>query len=218
MTAVIVANGEFPRKEYPRWILRNADVVVCCDGAYRHLRRLGIEPAVVVGDMDSLPRSAMDLPKAGTRAAPLFVKVEEQEYNDLNKAFLWLRENYPQAADIHILGATGKSEAHALGNLSYLMYWEKEYKLSALGVNVQMVSDYNAAFAIADSCELHVGEGRKVSLFSTDNTLKIKSKGLAWPTDNVVFDMWFRGTLNRASADVINLQFNHQAPLLIILD
>ena len=218
MTAVIVANGEFPRKEYPRWLLQNADVVVCCDGAYRHLRRLGIEPVAVVGDMDSLPRSAMDFPKAGPGAAPLLVKVDEQDFNDLNKAFLWLRDNHPQATDIYILGATGKSEAHALGNLSYLMCWEQEYKLSALGVNVQMVSDYNTAFAIADSCELHVGEGRKVSLFSQDNTLRIKSKGLVWPTDEVSFDMWFRGTLNRASADVINLQVNHPAPLLIILD
>ena len=25
MTAAIVANGEFPRKEYPRWLLQNAD-------------------------------------------------------------------------------------------------------------------------------------------------------------------------------------------------
>ena len=33
MTAVILANGEFPRKEYPLWKLRNADVVVCCDSA-----------------------------------------------------------------------------------------------------------------------------------------------------------------------------------------
>ena len=209
MTAVIVANGEFPRKEYPRWLLQNADVVVCCDGAYRHLRRLGIEPAAVVGDMDSLKGGRGDVP---------VVKIDEQDYNDLNKAFLWLRENYTQVTDIHILGATGKSEAHALGNLSYLMYWEQEYHLSEQGIRVEIVSDYNTAFAVSDSCELHVGEGRKVSLFSQDNTLRIRSKGLVWPTDEVSFDMWFRGTLNRASADVINLQFNHPAPLLIILD
>ena len=209
MTAVIVANGEFPRKEYPRWILKNADVVVCCDGAYRHLKRLGTEPAAVVGDRDSLKGGRGDVP---------VVKIDEQDYNDLNKAFLWLRENYPQVTDIHILGATGKSEAHALGNLSYLMYWEQEYHLSEQGIRVEIVSDYNTAFAVSDSCELHVGEGRKVSLFSQDNTLRIRSKGLVWPTDEVSFDMWFRGTLNRASADVINLQFNHPAPLLIILD
>ena len=214
MTAVILANGDFPRKEYPLWLLREADVVVCCDSAtsLKHLQKLGIEPVAVVGDMDSLP--AAQRKALGSRV----VKVDEQDYNDLNKAFLWLRENYPQVTDIHILGATGKSEAHALGNLSYLMYWEQEYHLSEQGIRVEIVSDYNTAFAVSDSCELHVGEGRKVSLFSQDNTLRIRSKGLVWPTDEVSFDMWFRGTLNRASADVINLQFNHPAPLLIILD
>ena len=214
MTAVILANGEFPRKEYPLWLLQNADVVVCCDSSRNpgRLKKLGIEPVAVVGDMDSTPQTVRKA--MGGRA----VKVEEQDYNDLNKAFLWLRENHPQATDIHILGATGKSEAHALGNLSYLMFWEQRYGLSAAGINVDIVSDYNTAFAISDSCELHVGVGRKVSFFSSDAGLKIKSAGLQWPTDSVKFDFWFKASLNRATSDIITLSFNHPAPLLIILD
>ena len=44
MTAVILANGDFPRKEYPLWLLREADVVVCCDSAtsLKRLQKLGI--------------------------------------------------------------------------------------------------------------------------------------------------------------------------------
>ena len=54
MTAAIVANGDFPRKEYPLWLLKNADVVVCCDSAtsVRRLEKLGVEPVAVVGDME----------------------------------------------------------------------------------------------------------------------------------------------------------------------
>lgn len=214
MTAVILANGEFPRKEYPLWILRNADVLVCCDSAVnlRRLQKLGVEPAAVVGDMDSTPSSVRAA--LGAKA----VKVDEQDYNDLDKAFRWLRTNYPQADDIRILGALGKSEAHALGNLSYLLFWEKELGLSAAGVRVEMVSDYNTAFAITDSCELHVGEGRKISFFSDDPALRIKSSGLKWPLDEVSFDYWFRGTLNRATTDVVSLQFNHPSPMLVMMD
>ena len=214
MTAVILANGEFPRKEYPLWKLRNADVVVCCDSAVslRRLRRLGIEPAAVVGDMDSTPASLRE--ELGPRA----VRVEEQDYNDLDKAFRWLRANYPQADDICILGALGRSEAHALGNLSYLLFWEKEMGLSAAGVKLEMVSDYNTAFVVADSCELHVGEGRKLSFFVQDSDLCIKSSGLEWPLNDVHFDYWFRGTLNRATTDVVSLQFNRPAPVLVVLD
>lgn len=214
MTAAIVANGDFPRKEYPLWLLKTADVVVCCDSAtsVRRLEKLGVEPVAVVGDMDSLPPGRMKA--LGKRA----VRVEEQDYNDLNKAFVWLLDNYPQVSDIQILGATGKSEAHALGNLSYLMFWEREYRLSERGIRVEMVSDYNTAFAVCDSCELHVGEGRKISFFSDDPELRIASTGLQWPTDGVSFDFWFRGTLNRAVSDVVSLRFNHPAPVLVILD
>ena len=214
MTAAIVANGDFPRKDYPLWLLKNADVVVCCDSAtsVRRLEKLGVEPVAVVGDMDSLPPGRMKA--LGKRA----VRVEEQDYNDLNKAFVWLLDNYPQVSDIQILGATGKSEAHALGNLSYLMFWEREHRLSERGIRVEMVSDYNTAFAVCDSCELHVGEGRKISFFSDDPELRIASTGLQWPTDGVSFDFWFRGTLNRAVSDVVSLRFNHPAPALVILD
>ena len=214
MTAAIVANGDFPRKDYPLSLLKNADVVVCCDSAtsVRRLEKLGVEPVAVVGDMDSLPPGRMKA--LGKRA----VRVEEQDYNDLNKAFVWLLDNYPQVSDIQILGATGKSEAHALGNLSYLMFWEREHRLSERGIRVEMVSDYNTAFAVCDSCELHVGEGRKISFFSDDPELRIASTGLQWPTDGVSFDFWFRGTLNRAVSDVVSLRFNHPAPVLVILD
>lgn len=214
MTAVILANGEFPRREYPLWLLKNADVVVCCDSALnvRRLRRLGVEPAAVVGDLDSI--SDAERKSLGDKA----VKVEEQDYNDLNKAFLWLRENCPEATEIHILGATGKSEAHALGNLSYLLFWEKQYALDASGIKVEMVSDYNTAFAVCDSCELHIGEGRKVSFFAQDPSLRISTTGLRWPLDGLSFDYWFRGTLNMAENDVVKLVFNHPGDVLVILD
>ena len=214
MKAVIVANGEFPRKEYPLWVLKNADVVVCCDSAtnLQRLRRLGLEPVAMVGDLDSLPASARKT--LGSRA----VQVEEQDYNDLNKSFLWLREKYPQVDEICILGALGRSEAHAMGNLSYLLFWEEKYSLSASGIKVEMISDYNTAFAASGSCDLHVGEGRKVSLFSCDSAQKIKSDGLQWPTDAVQFDYWFKATLNRAVSDIISLQPAKPSPYLIILD
>ena len=214
MTAVILANGEFPRREYPLWLLKNADVVVCCDSALnvRRLRRLGVEPAAVVGDLDSI--SDAERKSLGDKA----VKVEEQDYNDLNKAFLWLRDNRPEATEIHILGATGKSEAHALGNLSYLLFWEKQYALDASGIKVEMVSDYNTAFAVCDSCELHIGEGRKVSFFAQDPSLRISTTGLRWPLDGLSFDYWFRGSLNMAENDVVKLVFNHPGDVLVILD
>ena len=79
---VILCNGEFPRKEYPLYLLKSADVIVCCDGSrnVQRLERLGLEPTVIVGDMDSTPRAVKE------KYADRLVRVEEQDDNDIAKA------------------------------------------------------------------------------------------------------------------------------------
>ena len=218
-TAVIVGNGQFPKKEYPLYLLESADCVVCCDGALdtylrhfsgRNLRR----PDVVVGDMDSLSK------KTAERFRDIAVKIDEQETNDQSKAFHYILEHFPDVDTIHILGATGKREDHTIGNLSLLMEYAREMRRQDCGrtVFVDIVSDWSTAFAITDTCTLDVGEGRSVSIICPDNSLNIKSEGLVWPTDNVVFDNLWQTTLNRASADRISLTFSHPSIALIILN
>lgn len=218
-TAVIVGNGQFPKKEYPLYLLESADYVVCCDGALdtylrhfsgRNLRR----PDVVVGDMDSLSK------KTAERFRDIAVKIDEQETNDQSKAFHYILEHFPDVDTIHILGATGKREDHTIGNLSLLMEYAREMRRQDCGrtVSVDIVSDWSTAFAITDSCTLDVGEGRSVSIICPDNSLNIKSEGLVWPTDNVIFDNLWQATLNRASADRISLTFSHPSIALIILN
>ena len=218
-TAVIVGNGQFPKKEYPLYLLESADYVICCDGALdtylRHFRGRNLRrPDVVVGDMDSLSE------KTAERFRDIAVKIDEQETNDQSKAFHYILEYFPDVDTVHILGATGKREDHTIGNLSLLMEYAREMRRQDCGrtVFVDIVSDWSTAFAITDTCTLDVGEGRSVSIICPDNSLNIKSEGLVWPTDNVVFDNLWQATLNRASADRISLTFSHPSIALIILN
>lgn len=221
-TAVIVGNGQFPKKEYPLYLLESADYVVCCDGALdtylRHFRNRTLRrPDVVIGDMDSLSK------KTAAKFSDIAVRIEEQETNDQSKAFHYILEHFPDVDTIHILGATGKREDHTIGNLSLLMEYARELggQGGAAGgreVFVDIVSDWSSAFAITDTCDLNIGEGRSISIICPDNSLKIKSKGLVWPTDNVVFDNLWKATLNRAATDCIRLEFSHPSIALIILN
>ena len=211
-TIAILANGQFPRKEYPLYLLKSADAVVCCDGALSAAEKHGIMPDAVVGDLDSVCHRALG------RFGKSVIRNVDQETNDLTKAFSFALDKWPDAGAVHILGATGKSEAHTIGNISLLMEYEERFNLADRGVSLDMVSDYSTIFAITDGGDFHVGEGRKVSILSPDPTLKVKSEGLVWPTDGVVFDNWWKATLNRASADVVKLKFNHKSKAIIILD
>ena len=210
-SVAIICNGSVPRTEYPLYLLRSADFVVCCDGALQALEKRGVVPDVVIGDMDSVCGRALK------RFPGQVVRVTEQESNDLTKAFRYVMEQVPEVGFIHILAATGRREDHTLGNLSLLMEFEKAFDLSARGITVDLVSDYTTALALGDSATLDVGQGRPVSLFTPDPTLRIHSKGLQWPTDAVVFDNWWKATLNRATADRITLTLSHPAPVLVIL-
>ena len=128
MNIVILAAGDFPRKAYPLYILDGADAVVCCDGALQTALRRGVKVDAVVGDMDSVSPSVLKRFKGKT------VKVSEQETNDLTKALNYVISEYPSVSEITILGATGKREAHTLGNLSLLMEYEKEHGFWERGI------------------------------------------------------------------------------------
>ena len=216
---VIICDGAFPKNEFPRYIIRNADFIICCDGALRKFLRncrsiFGEDrlPDLVIGDMDSLPASMI------RRYKDIIVKVDEQEHNDQTKAFRWAVGNLSDIGNIYIIGATGGREDHTIGNMSLLMEYARMFDLEGMGIEVEMITDNGSAFAVTDTFEMDCGTGRKVSIFSPDNSLRIHSEGLEWPLDDVVFDNWWKATLNRASEDRVRLEFSHRSIALIMLD
>ena len=148
----------------------------------------------------------------------IIIQVDEQEHNDQTKAFRWAMSNLQDIGHIYIIGATGEREDHTIGNISLLMEYARTYDLSGLEIDVEMVTDHATIFAASDTFEMDCGIGRRVSIFSPDNSLKIHSDGLAWPLDHVVFDNWWKATLNRADKDTVRLEFSHKSIALIMLD
>ena len=209
---VILCDGAFPTEPYPLFLLDNAEGVVCCDGALEKLlaHNPSAQPIAIVGDMDSLSQELKD------RFAGIVFHETEQDYNDMTKAMRWILREHPEVTDIVILGATGLREDHTIGNLGLLMEYPRLFDLGERRVSI--VSDYGTAFAVTNSCDLHLGEGRRISLFSADNSLKLSSTGLEWPTDNVVFDAWWKATLNRTTSPIVHLQFSHPSSVLIMVD
>lgn len=219
MTAAIICNGSFPRKDYPRYLIGSADFIICCDGAlgaylkampaiFGGRKRL---PDAVVGDMDSIT------PGLRKQYDGIIVHYEEQDYNDQTKAVRYLLEQHPEVDCIHILAATGKRADHTIGNVSLLMEYARLFP-GMKDRQLDMVSDYETIFPVWDTCSLAVGKGRKVSIISPDNTLKIKSYGLEYSTENVIFDNWWKATLNKAAEDEIKLEFSHPSAAVIFLD
>ena len=209
---IILGNGAFPKEPYPLSLLDNAEGVVVCDGAMEKwlAHDASACPLAIIGDLDSLSQELKE------RFADILVHESEQDDNDQTKALRWVLTNHPEVSEIVFLGATGLREDHTIGNLGLLMDYPRQFDLGER--KLSMVSDFGTAFPVTDSCDLHLGEGRRISLFSADNTLRICSEGLQWPTDDVVFDAWWKATLNRTSAPIVSLHFSHPSLALVIVD
>lgn len=164
--------------------------------------REGFEPSDIVGDMDSIP------PELKARYADRLFPSRDQECNDLTKAFRHSLAYEP--ASITILGATGAREDHTLGNVSLLL----DYAAQA-PCPVNILTDFGRFEAIFDSATLSSEKGQEISIFCFDPTVKIKSAGLDYPVDNVVFDSLWKATLNVASGDEFSLELSHRCGVLL---
>jgi thiamine pyrophosphokinase len=216
-TVVIICDGQFPKTEYPRYLLRTADFIICCDGALKKFMKNSVAifgeeklPDLVIGDMDTLPASWQK------KYTDIIVKESEQEHNDQTKAVRWALNNISGISNLYILGSTGGRADHTIGNLSLLMEYTRMFSLGE--IMIEAVTDEGTIFAINDTTEFDCGAGRSISIFSPDSTLNIRSTGLEYQTDGVVFDNWWKATLNKASQDNVKLEFSHSSMALIILN
>ena len=148
--------------------------------------------------------------------AHIIIREDEQEHNDQTKAVRWALNNIDAIESIHILGATGGRADHTIGNLSLLMEYTRMFELG--DILIEAITDEGTAFPVNDTTEFDCGAGREISIFSPDNTLRIKSTGLAYKTDEVIFDNWWKATLNKATEDKVRLEFNHRSIALIIMN
>ena len=205
-TIAILAAGEFPRSASVLRLLDEADMIICCDSAAVALVDSGREPSLIVGDLDSIPASLLE------RFADRLRKVDEQEDNDLTKAFYAAMEFAPST--IHILGATGRREDHTLGNISLLARYQQEAGPSC---QIDMVSDWGVFMAASGEHTFASHPGQEVSIFAFDNTLRITAEGLDYPTDGVVFDSLWKATLNVAAGNSFTLSPTNNSYYLVYL-
>lgn len=188
MNTVILANGEFPRNPALLRALRNAEHLICCDGAAEKLLASGIrKPDIVIGDIDSLPDNLKK--ESGLRV----VRVSEQETNDLQKAWRFCRAQGWQG--ISILGGTGYREDHTLSNIALLADFAKT------SPSIRMLTDYGEFQAVCGAREFQCQPGQQISIFCFDGAQEITSEGLKYPLDKMRLPKLWQGALNEALGD-----------------
>ncbi|KAA6333586.1 Thiamine pyrophosphokinase [termite gut metagenome] len=188
--AIILANGEYPVHDLPLSLLRQAEYVVCCDGAANEYVRSGFIPDAIVGDGDSISEETK------VHFADIIHKDADQETNDQTKAIEFCIAQGKK--HILIVGATGKREDHTLGNISLLMEYAKK-------VHVQSVTNYGVFTPACGNATFDCLPGEQVSIFNFGST-QMRGDGLEYPLRK--FTNWWQGTLNRSLKDKFSIYAN----------
>ena len=188
--AVILCDGDYPSHPIAKSILQHAKYLVCCDGAGMKLILHGGTPNAIVGDGDSLPDDFK------RRYADILHIVNEQEDNDQTKA-----TRFCMAQGCHriaYLGSTGKREDHALGNISLLMRYMKDFQL-----DVTMITD-NGYFTPASGIQnFESFRGQQISIFNFGCSL-LTGKGFRW-VPYPYQELW-QGALNEALGEEVTIE------------
>jgi thiamine pyrophosphokinase len=111
--AIIIANGDLPNLPAARALIGPDDLLIAADGGSRHFKALGLNPQVLIGDLDSTPEAeVVALEEAGTQILRYPIRKDQ---TDLELALDWAIQN--GADDIVVLAALGGRWDQTLANL-----------------------------------------------------------------------------------------------------
>ncbi|MCC2644645.1 MAG: thiamine diphosphokinase, partial [Burkholderiales bacterium] len=189
---IIIANGEPPKDKYLYELLKQANCIVCCDGAITTLEQNNIMPNYIVGDLDSLSLAQKEKYSAKIKHFP------DQNFNDLTKAVEFMINDLC-FDNIIILGATGLREDHSLANICLLVEDAQKSK------NIILLSDYGFFRVDTGKAIISTVPKQQISLFAVNPKTTVSTFGLKWDLKDLVLDSWYKGTLNQAQSKAFEL-------------
>lgn len=193
---LIIANGEFPDHPLHLQLLKNAKMIICCDGAVEKLIKTDFLPTAIVGDGDSISAHSRE------RFQEIFYQDTNEEVNDLNKALTYcLKLGVTKVA---ILGAFGLREDHALANLGVMMMFAEKEKMDLLTIT------HHGVFTPAtNTITLNSFPKQQVSVFSFLPDTRLTFHGLKYPVNQRSFTYLWEGGMNEAIDNSFTIEFDN---------
>ena len=182
---IIVCSGEISNYKWFKEQFSKNDFVICADGGTRHLRRIGISPDLIMGDMDSTTDE--NLRFFSSKGIPIKKFFREKDFTDAELAFNEAVESGYK--DILILAGTGSRLDHSMANIFLLK------KAADIGIDCCIRNEENylwmlkglASKALDISTKSSDWKDTVLSLLPLSDTCEgVYTKGLKYRLDNAV--------------------------------
>ena len=199
---VVLCAGEFGPLDFE--VLPD-DFVICCDEGYRYSKLLGIKPALMIGDLDSLTGEAPD------DVELMRYRVEKDDSDSMLACREGLRRGFKE---FYLLFSLGGRLDHTLANIQTLRFLQER------GAAGRLIGPRDEAFLLTPGSSLTLPgrEGYALSLFAIDSkACGVHIDGVKYPLDNAVLTNSFPlGLSNRVEGGCAHISVQ-SGTLLIVL-
>ncbi|MFQ5813771.1 MAG: thiamine diphosphokinase [Anaerolineae bacterium] len=209
MKAIIIANGQIHDSDFDRSLVAPTDLVICADGGASNALALGLQPQVVVGDLDSLDESVRS--RLEKRHCQFIVHPARKDETDLELALYYAIEH--GVDEILILGALGGRIDQALANVQLLALPELH------SVKAKILDGRQEVFLIRDEALIKGQMGDTLSLLPlTEEVTGIYTEGLEYPLENGTLYLGpARGVSNTLTAPRARVQVGQGLLLAVMI-
>lgn len=208
-TLLILLNGELRAPEQVRRIAQSGAIVLCTDGGARHAAALKIQPRVIIGDMDSLPKK---LPHWKTA---VYLCDFDENISDFEKALRFAarrgfrRIKTGKLQTVYVAGAVGGRLDHSMVNIALFEKYSKTLPLTLLDDSTAQILEPGNHFI---SCR----KGQHLTLLPVTEKARVTASGLYYPLQHAVLERSSRGLSNRATSGKVRIQI-HRGRCWVIL-
>jgi thiamine pyrophosphokinase len=172
---VLVANAPLAWTAELAALAAAATPLLAADGGANALARLGLRPAAVVGDLDSICAST----RRWLGEAPLVFR-GDQDRTDLDKALHYALDELGLPS-LTVLGALGGRIDHTQANLGLLA-------ARARGEELPFRTAHELLVAVRGEAELPARPGETWSFWALDPAVRVTLSGVRWPVERAALD------------------------------
>ncbi len=178
------------------------DYVLCADGGYALAAKMGIKPALIIGDCDS----GVDLPEELLQRVPV-------EKDDTDTMLCVKKALAHGCSSILLLGGIGGRLDHTIANIQTLAFAEEN------GVAAEMRDEYETVFLLKNKkIRLDAQKGMRFSVFAYSSGCSgVGESGTQYPLHDAVLTNSFPlGVSNRITEEHAEISIKDGTLLVII--
>lgn len=185
---VLVAGAPLCWSERLAVLATSADPLLAADSGADHLARIGLRPAAVIGDLDSI--------SSATRkwlGDEILISRPGQDRTDLDKALEHALETLG-LPELTVIAALGGRSDHEVGNLGLLARLHMGDRLRFEGFDRRVL-------AIEGEAVLAARPGEVWSFWSYNPTILVSVEGVRWPVRDAPLDASGRPSISNRAVD-----------------